>query len=433
MDPSTVGIIGISSLLFILVLRLPVAFSMAAVGLVGFSYLVSVPAALRLFVTDFYDVFSSYNLTVAPLFIFMGQIAYHAGISGRLFDCAYKIIGSTRGGLAIATIAASAGFASICGSTSASAATMATVTLPEMKKYKYDMKLATGTVAAGGTLGILIPPSTIFIVYGIMTEQSIGDLFLAGILPGILLSLLFILTVSIIVFIKPDMGPSGPSTTITEKLKSISGVLEMFLIFILVMGGLFGGIFTPTEAGAAGAGITLSVAIARRLIHFKSFILAVKDTVQISCMVMTIIAGATLFGHFLAISQIPYQLGVFVENIGLPPAVIIGVIILIYFLGGCFMDSLAMILLTIPIFFPVIMKLGFDPIWFGVIIVLVGEMGVITPPVGINVYIVNGVTRDVPLHDIFIGCAPFVAALLLCNILLIIFPDIALFLPHLFH
>lgn len=433
MDASFVGGVGIIALICILFLRLPVAFSMAVVGLAGFSVLVSIPASLRLLATDFYDVFSSYNLTVAPLFIFMGQIAYHSGISGRLFNCAYTIIGSLRGGLAIATIAASAGFASICGSTSASAATMATVTLPEMKKYKYDMKLATGTVAAGGTLGILIPPSTIFIVYGIMTEQSIGDLFLAGIMPGVILSLLFSLTVYIISVVKPEMGPPGPKTTIAEKVKSIAGVLEMFVIFVLVMGGLFGGLFTPTEAGAAGAGITLCVALARRLLDVKKFISAVMDTVQISCMIMTIIAGATIFGHFLAVSQIPYLLGTFVENVALPPAVIIGAIILIYFIGGCFMDSLAMILLTIPIFFPVILKLGFDPIWFGVIIVLVGEMGVITPPVGINAYIVKGVAREVPLHEIFIGCAPFVFALLLCNLLLILFPQIALFLPNLLH
>jgi tripartite ATP-independent transporter DctM subunit len=432
MDASIVGVIGIILLVVILFTRLPVAFTMTFVGLLGFSYLVSPTAGLRLLATDFYDIFSAYNLTVAPLFILMGQIAFHSGISQRLFDCAYKLIGNTRGGLAIATIAASAGFASICGSTNASAATMATVSLPEMEKYKYDMGLATGTVAAGGTLGILIPPSTIFIVYGIMTEQSIGSLFLAGIIPGILLSILFIITVAIIVRIKPDMGPAGPKTTWLQKIKSLSSVFEMLVIFILVMVGLFKGFFTPTEAGAAGAGITLIVAALRRLISKEAFMLAVWDTVRVSCMVLTIIAGATIFGHFLAVTRIPYDLAAMVQELPLPSWGIIGIIIAIYFIGGCFMDSLAMILLTIPIFYPVIITLGYDPIWFGVIIVLVGEMGVITPPVGINVYVVKGVAENVPLHVIFRGCLPFVIALVLCNILLIISNDIALFLPNLF-
>jgi C4-dicarboxylate transporter DctM subunit len=431
MDAPVVGIIAIGLLICLLFTRLPVAFCMAVIGFLGFSYLVSFPASLRLLATDFYDTFSSYSLTVAPLFIFMGQIAFHSGISRRLFDCAYKLIGNTRGGLAIATIAASAGFASICGSTSASAATMGTVTLPEMKKYSYDMRLATGTVAAGGTLGILIPPSTIFIVYGIMTEQSIGTLFLSGILPGIILSMLFALTVYIIVRLKPEMGPAGPKTTWSEKVKSLAGVFEMFVIFVLVMGGLFAGIFTPTEAGAAGAGITLLVATARRLVTWQKFSASIWDTVRISCMVLTIIAGATVFGHFLAITRIPYELANVVQELPLPDWGIVAIIILIYFIGGCFMDSLAMILLTIPIFFPVILSLGYNPIWFGVVIVLVGEMGVITPPVGINVYVVNGVAPDVPLQDIFAGCLPFVIALVVCNALLVIFPEIPLFLPNL--
>ncbi len=433
MDASVVGVIGILMLVGILFTRLPVAFTMTFVGFLGFSYLVTPSASLRLLATDFYDIFSSYNLTVAPLFILMGQIAFHSGISQRLFNCAYKIIGNTRGGLAISTIAASAGFASICGSTNASAATMATVALPEMEKYKYDMALSTGTVAAGGTLGILIPPSTVFIVYGIMTEQSIGSLFLAGILPGILLSLLFIFTVYIIVRIHPEMGPAGPKTSWMEKIKSLGSVFEMLIIFTLVMLGLFKGFFTPTEAGAAGAGITLVVATLRGMISRKAFMLAVADTVRVSCMVLTIIAGATLFGHFLAVTRIPYDLAAMVQTLPLPGWTIIGLIIFIYFIGGCFMDSLAMILLTIPIFFPVVISLGYDPIWFGVIIVLVGEMGVITPPVGINVYVVKGVAGNVPLHVIFKGCIPFVIALVVCNALLILFPQIALFLPNFFN
>jgi tripartite ATP-independent transporter DctM subunit len=386
---------------------------------------------LRLFAKDIFVIFGSYSLTVIPLFILMGQIAFHAGISRRLYDSAYTFLGHFPGGLAMATIGACAGFAAICGSTNAAAATMATVALPEMKRYKYSMELATGSVAAGGSLGILIPPSVIFIVYGIMTEQSIGKLFAAGILPGILLSILFILTIYIRVRIKPMLGPPGPKTSLREKLQSLSGVIEMLLIFGLVMGGLFKGFFTPTEAGAAGAFITLMLAVGRRHISWEKFLVAIWESVRISCMVLVIVAGATVFGHFLAVTRIPYILADWVAGLPLPPWAIMGLIISIYLIGGCFMDSLAMILLTIPIFYPVAVNLGYDPIWFGVIIVLITEMGVITPPVGVNVYVVSGVAKDVPLEVIFKGILPLLGALIVCNIILIIFPQIALFLPSL--
>ena len=431
MDPTTAGIIGLIILIIVLFSRMPVGFVMALLGFLGFSYVVSLEGGLRILVKDFFDIFGSYSLTVVPLFIFMGQIAFHAGISRRLYDSAYTFLGHLPGGLAMATIGASAGFAAICGSTNAAAATMATVALPEMKRYKYSPELATGTVAAGGSLGILIPPSVIFIVYGIMTQQSIGQLFAAGILPGILLSTLFIVTIYIRVRLNPELGPPGPSTTFKEKVRSFSGVIEMLLIFGLVMGGLFKGFFTPTEAGAAGAFITLALAVGRRQIRWRQFLVAMWESVRISCMVLVIVAGATVFGHFLAVTRIPFLLADWVAGLPLPPWAIMGVIIFIYLLGGCFMDSLAMILLTIPIFYPVAVGLGYDPIWFGVVIVLITEMGVITPPVGVNVYVVSGVAKDVPLEVIFKGILPLLGALIVCNIILIIFPQIALFLPSL--
>ena len=431
MNPTMVGLIGLGVLIIVLFSRMPVGFVMASVGFVGFTYLVSFDAGIRLLAQDFFATFGSYNLTVVPLFIFMGQIAFHAGINRRLYDATYKFLGHFPGGLAMATIGACAGFSAICGSTNATAATMATIALPEMKRYKYSPELATGAVAAGGSLGILIPPSVIFIVYGIMTEQSIGELFAAGIIPGILLATLFIATIYIHVRLRPELGPPGPKTSFKEKVRSLLGIIEMLLIFILVMGGLFMGFFTPTEAGAAGAFITLMVAVGRRQIRWRQFWVAVLESVQIACMIMVIVAGATLFGHFLAVTRIPYLLADWVTGLPLPAWAIMGVIVFIYLIGGCFMDALGMILLTIPIFYPVAVELGYDPIWFGVIIVLITEMGVITPPVGVNVYVVSGVAKDVPLEVIFKGIFPLLGALIVCNIILIMFPQIALFLPNL--
>ncbi|MBW2122697.1 MAG: TRAP transporter large permease [Deltaproteobacteria bacterium] len=431
MSRTLVGIIGLLVLVVLLFSQMPVGFVMALVGFVGFSYMVSPEAGLSLLAKDVFAIFGSYSLTVIPLFVLMGQIAFHAGISSRLYDSAYTFMGHWPGGLAMATIGACAGFSAICGSTNAAAATMATVALPEMKRYGYDMKLATGTVAAGGSLGILIPPSVIFIIYGIMTEQSIGKLFASGILPGILLASLFLVTIYVWTRLSPELGPRGPRTTTREKVRALSGLVEMLIIFSLVMGGLFKGFFTPTEAGAIGAFSTLFLAIARRRMKWRGFIQALVETTRISCMVLVIVTGATVFGHFLAITRIPFELAGWVKGLPLPSWGIMGVIILIYLAGGCFMDALALILLTIPIFFPVAVGLGYDPIWFGVIIVMVTEMGVITPPVGVNVYVVSGVAKDVPLDVIFRGILPLLFALIVAVTLMVFFPQIALFLPGL--
>ena len=431
MSLTTIGIIGIIVLVILLFSKMPVAFVMAFLGFLGFSYVVSLDASLKLLARDVFEIFTSYGLTVIPLFVLMGQVAFNSGISRRLYDSAYVIMGSQRGGLAMATVAACAGFSAISGSTNATAATMAAVTLPEMKRYKYNMSLATGTVAAAGSLGILIPPSTIFIVYGILTEQSIGKLFAAGIFPGILLSILFILTIYLRVRINPDLAPPGPKTTLGEKLRSFTGVLETLLIFAMVMGGIFFGIFTPTEAASAGAFLTILLGVIRKQLTWKGFVQSVADTTRISCMVMMIVTGAVIFGHFLAVTRVPYDLAAWVSSLPLHRNAIMMVISLVYLFGGCFMDALAMIMLTIPIFFPVAMTIGFDPIWFGVVIVLISEMGVVTPPVGVNVYVVYGVAKDVPLQEIFKGVLPMVLALLVCNLIILIFPQIALYLPSL--
>jgi len=430
-SPTVIGLIGVAALFILIFLRMPVGFVMAAVGFVGFGSVVSFDAAMSIIAKDLFSVFGSYSLTVIPLFVLMGQLAYHSGISKRLFNAAYKFIGHWPGGLAIATIGACAAFAAICGSTNATAATMGAATLPEMKRYNYKPELATGVVAAGGSLGILIPPSVIFIVYGILTEQSIGRLFMAGILPGLILILLFIIAIVIWTRMRPELGPKGPTFSLREKMASLSGLVETLLLFILIMGGLFLGIFTPTEAGAIGAFGTLALALVGRNLTMKGFMTALFETTRMSCMILVIVAGATIFGHFLAVTRIPFDIAQGVSEIQLPRWAIMLIIVAVYLVGGCIIDSLALIMLTIPIFYPVILFLEYDPIWFGVIIVLVTQIGVITPPVGINVYVVSGVARDVPLDVIFKGVLPFLTALIIGTLLLIAFPQIALFLPNL--
>jgi C4-dicarboxylate transporter DctM subunit len=431
MSPEAVGIAGIVLLLVLFMLRMPVAFAMAFAGLLGFAYLGGLESALTLLAQDIFETLSSYPLSVIPMFILMGSFAFASGISERLYKTSYTWVGQLRGGLTVATVFACAGFGAICGSSTATAATMGKIALPEMKKYKYNDTLATGTVAAAGTLGILIPPSTVLIVYGILTEESIGKLFVAGILPGAVLSLLFAATVILLCLRKPDIGPPGPSTTWMQKLRAITGVVEAILLFILTIGGLFLGWFSPTQAGAIGASGALLIGVIRGRLKLKIAIAAAKDGLRTACMVLFIITGATIFGHFMAISNIPFVLADWVGNLPLPPMAIMAVLVSIYFIGGFFMDSMALIVVTIPIFFPIVIKLGMDPIWFGVIIVLVAEMGVITPPVGVNVFVIKGIAPDMPLHHIFRGILPFLVALIVLTVLLMIFPKIATFLPSL--
>jgi len=431
MNPSTVGILGIGLLLFLFLIRMPVAFAMALVGVLGFSYLAGPWPALGLLSQDVFETLSSYPLSVIPMFILMGSFAFASGISHRLYNTTYAWFGSLRGGLTIATVIACAGFSAISGSTAATAATMGKIALPEMRKYGYKDTLSTGTVAAAGTLGILIPPSTILIVYGIMIEESIGKLFIAGILPGIILSLFFVATVAILCFRKPELGPPGDPTSFKHKLRSILGIIEAAILFALTIGGMFLGWFSPTQAGAIGAGGAVIIGLLRGQLSWKNFIESGKDGLLTSCMVMFIITGATVFGHFMAISNIPFILADWTAGLPLSTMSIMGIIIFMYFIGGFFMDSMALVVVTIPIFFPVVQELGFDPIWFGVIVVLVAEMGVITPPVGVNVFVIKGIAPDIPLGTIFRGIFPFLWAIIVLTILLMIFPEIATFLPSL--
>jgi len=437
MNPTLIGIIGIVVMVIIFMSRMPVAFVMAMIGYLGFSIMISEQGALSLLSRTIYDVFSSYGLTTIPLFILMGQFAFNCGISRRLYDTGYKFLGSTPGGLAMATVTACTAFGAVCGSSPATAATMATVGLPEMKRYKYADELATGSVASGGGLGMIMPPSIVLIVYGILTEQSIGALFVAGILPAILVTILFIISIYIRCRMNPEQGPAGEKFTWNQKIKSLFGMGETMIVFILVMGGLFIGLFTPTEAAAVGAFGVLAVSLIRRQLTWEGFVKSLYETLRTSCMVMMLIAGAVIFGKFLAVTRIPFNMATWVGGFDLPPYMILTVVVLIYFFGGCFMDALAFVMLTVPIFYPLITGLGYDPIWFGLIIVMVTEMGVITPPVGINVYVVFGVAKnvigEVPLESIFKGILPFLLAVIVGIIILMIFPQIILFLPNLMY
>ena len=429
MDPVFVGLIGIALLIILFSIEFPVAFAMGFVGFAGFAYLIGMDAGLEILVIDIYESFSNYNFSVIPMFVLMGCIAFEIGMSQRLFDASYAIFGRMKGGLAIATIMACAGFAAICGSTNATAAAMGAVALPHMKRYNYADSFATGSVAAAGSLGILIPPSALLIVFGIMTEESIGKLFIAGILPGLMLAALFILMAQILCRLNPELGPAGEATTLGEKLKAIFAVGEVLLLFFLVLGGLFTGWFSPTQAGGAGAAGVIAIGMIRRRLTVKGFIQAGKDTLLITCMVMFIIAGATLFGHFIAVTRIPFLLSDWVAQLDFPPMVVMGLIVFLHLIGGCFMDGFGLIVLTVPIMLPVIKSLGFDIYWFGIIIVLIVEMGTITPPVGVNVYVIKAVAKDIPLETIFRGILPFLAVLIVAVILLMVFPQIATFLP----
>lgn len=433
MSSSMIGIIGILAFFTLLILRMPIAYAMALVGFAGFSYLTSPTAAFSMVAKEIYGTFSSYHLSVIAMFVWMGFLAFYSGIGTRLYVFAYKLTGHLPGGLAISTQVACAVFGAICGSNTATAATMGAIALPEMKKYHYDNSLATASVAAGGVLGVLIPPSVILIIYGMATEQSVGKLFMAGIVPGIMLMLFYMVTIYILVTSKPSLGPAGPKSSWRERFHALRGGLgEVLVIFSLSIGGLFAGWFTPTEAGAVGAAGVLGVALVGRHLSWDRFKSSLLDATRTTAMIMLMVAGAVIFGRFMAVSRVPFELANWAGALPLPSFAVMGIIIVIYLILGCFIDALALVLLTIPIFFPVVVGiLGYDPIWFGVITVMVVAMGVITPPVGMNVYIIKGVAPEVPLEVIFKGIWPFLAALIICVVILIAFPQIATFLPNL--
>ena len=410
MDLALAGLIGIAILLLVLFfLGMPVGFAMGIVGFCGFWYVVSFQAAITMVGNDIWSTFSSYGLTVVPLFIFLGYLEFNSGI---------------------ATIGADELFAAICGSNTATAATMGAVALPQMKKYKYDNMLSSGTVVTGGTLGTVMPPSVILIIIGLQTEQSIIKLFLGGILPAILLGSLFVITIFVLCRINPKYGPAGPKTSFREKIKSLTGVIEAIAIFVLVIGGLYVGLFTPTEAGAVGVFFTLVVTVPFGRLTSKDIIKSIKDTLKISCMAFFLVTGAIIFGRFLAITRLPFMLADFAASLPVSPYVILAFILVIYLIGGCFVDALGFLVLTIPIFFPLGMALGFDPIWYSIILTMITTMGAITPPVGVNIYVVKALAPEVELSTIFKSVSFFLAACIVCIIILIIFPQIVLIIPN---
>jgi tripartite ATP-independent transporter DctM subunit len=434
LDPAIVGIIGIIVLLAVMfVLGMPVSFAMAVVGFFGFAYVVSFPAALNMIAADLWSTFSKYGLTVIPLFIFMGYLAFNAGIAERLYDAAYKWMGHWRGGLAIATIGADELFAAICGSNTATAATMGAVALPQMEKYNYDTRLSSGAVVTGGTLGTVMPPSVVLIIIGLQTEQSIVKLFLAGIIPAIVLGLLFVVTIFVLCRLYPEFGPAGPKTGLREKGKALFGVIEAITIFVLVIGGLYVGLFTPTEAGAVGVFFTLAVSVATRRLSWKGLMNSIGETLKISCMVFMLVAGAIIFGRFLAVTRLPFLVADFAAALPVPRYAILALVLIIYLIGGCFMDSLGFLVLTIPIFFPLGVALGFEPIWYSILLTMVTTMGAITPPVGVNIYVVKALAPDIKLGTIFQSVSFFLVACIISIIILILFPQLALMIPNAMH
>ncbi len=434
MSLALVGICGIIILLLMLFfLGTPVGFAMGIVGFCGFWYVISLNASLNMASTVLWDTFSKYGLTVIPLFIFMGQIAFYSGVNEKLYNAAYKWVGHIRGGIAMATIMACSAFAAICGSNAATAATMTTVALPQMKKYDYNDKLSTGAIACGSTLGVVIPPSVVLIVIGLSTEQSIAELFYGGIGAGIVLAVLLMVTIYFVCRIYPGWGPAGPKAGLTERLVALSGAIEMIILFLLVMLGLYFGFFTPTEAGAAGSFFAVVISLVQRRLTWKGFVDSVTDTLRISCMVIMIVAGAVIFGRFLAVTRIPFDIASWVIGLPVPNTAILAIIFGIYMIGGAVMDALALLLITIPIFFPVAKQLGYDPIWFGVTITVVTTLGAVTPPVGATTYVVGGMAKDVPLEDVFKGVFFFLPAYIVCILILMIFPQFVTYLPGLLH
>ena len=428
MSDVMVGIVGLAVVLLLFLTGIELAFAMAIVGFLGFAYIVSLPAALNVLAKDVFDVFASYGFTVIPLFVLMGQVAFNAGIAKRLYTASYKFIGHIPGGLAMATVGGAAVFGALTGSSPATAATFASVAVPEMDRYGYQKKLSTGIVSSVGTLGSLIPPSVTLIIYGIITEQSIGKLFLAAIIPGILISLFLFSIVYGWCKINPSLGPKGERSTWKERMISLKDVIWVLLIFVIVIGGLTWGFFTPTEAGSIGTFSVLLFSAIKRDINFKGFIRSVAEALRTACMVLMLIAGSTILGHFLVVTKIPMIAADWIMGLPLPAYLTMVIILLIYLLGGSFIDDLAFMVLATPIFYPAIIKLGYDPIWFGVILHIFVMIGCLIPPVAINVFVVKNITK-VPFGVIYKGVFPFLIGFIVCAALLFLFPQLALFLP----
>ncbi|MBH0239958.1 TRAP transporter large permease [Methylobrevis albus] len=424
------GVSGLAAMFALMILRMPVGMAMLAVGYFGIVIMNGDRSANALLVTEAFSATANYSLTVIPLFILMGNIASATGFSRRLYEAAFAWVGGLRGGLASASIVGCAAFSAVSGSSVATAVTIGKVALPEMKRFGYSDALATGSIAAGGTLGFLIPPSTGFVLYAILTEESIGQLFMAGILPGLLLTALFMITVTLVTLRNPEAGPRGAAVSWPERMRAVLRAAPLLAIILTSIGGIYFGVFTPVEAAGIGAGLIILMALVMGKLPWGVLTDAVLDTVRTTAMLYLIIIGASVLNPFLALTQVPATLGEGLTSLGLGPYGVLLAIVVIYLLLGMFMDGLAMLVVTIPIFFPIMTGLGFDPIWFGVVAVILIEMGMITPPVGLNVFVVKSVAKDVPMSTIFRGVLPFWFAMAACLLLIVVFPQIAVMIPQ---
>ncbi len=425
MSSAAIGFSCIGLMLLLMAFRIPIALAMAASGFIGFASIVAFDPALAIVENGPFEVLTNYNFSPIPMFILMGVLAARSKMSDQLFNGARTLFGSWPAGISLASLLSCGIFSAISGSSVATAASMSRVALPEMLKHGYAPSLATGTLAAGGTLGIIIPPSIALLLYALITEQSVGDMFMAGLLPGILGLVLYALTVVIQVKINPKLAKKGEPTTLKEKFFGLGGLLPFTGVFAIIIGGIYGGIFTPTEAAAVGAFCTLLIAI-RRGMRMASFVAALKETLITTCMIFFMIIGAEIFGFFLSVSRISFELVDFVDSMNLSPYMILLCVLVLFMLLGCVMDSIAMLLLTVPVVYPLIQAAGFDPVWFGVVAVITVELGMITPPVGMNVFVIKAFTYDIPISTIFRGVFPFVISDLVRLALIVAFPVLTL-------
>jgi len=423
---------GILSLfVFMFLFRMPVAFALAITGFAGFGIIVNFKAALTMLGTELWNNLSSYGLASIPFFLLMGNICLYSGISKKLYDTAYKWIGDIRGGVAIATVFACAGFSSICGSNAATSATMTSIAMPEMKKYGYNPVFSAGTIASASTLGVVIPPSVVLIVIGLSTGESIGKLFVASTIPGIISAIIFAITAYIIAVIKKDWGPAGEKTSWLLKIKSIPGTFEIFLLFIFMIYGMYKGWFSATEAGAAGSVFVLILTLFFGSLTLDKLKKAMEDTVRTSCMIILIIAGAVIFGKFLTVTRLPFELSQWISSLDVPSWLVMIFIVIIFIIGGAIMDALGFLMITMPIVFPLAEKLGYDPVWFSIFLTLLTTLGAITPPVGINVFVVAGISQELTLEEVFRGACYYLWSFALIIILMMLFPSMVTFLPSL--
>ncbi len=428
-EPVISGCVGLVAVLLLFLTGLELPFSMILVGFVGFSYLVNLKAAMHMVAKDLYDTFVNYGYTVFPIFIMMGQVAFASGIAKRLYDAAYRFLGHVPGGLAMATVGGATAFKALCGSAIATAATFASVAIPEMDRYNYDKKLSTGVVATVGTLGCLIPPSVYLIIFGIITEQSIGKLFLAGIIPGLAIAVLFIFTIFGWARINPALAPRGQRSTWKQRVESLPEAGVVLVIFLLMIVGLLMGFFTPTEAGSVGTVVVLVLVVFRKQLRFKEYAKAVSDSMLTACMILLLVGGSAVLGRFIAVSTIPQLMSDWLAKLPIHPNIIMAIICLVYILGGSFIDDLAFMILATPIFYPAVQKLGFDPIWFGIMIGITQMVGIVIPPVASAVFIVHKLS-ETPMGVVYKGVLPFLIGIVVGAALLFVFPEMALFLPN---